>query len=508
MKKSFKYISILAGAAATAFSCNLDLEPFGYVHVEEGEPIIVTFTDLEDFRYGLLADYRSLHGGIYDIIDDVMTDGFNASADFGNNYGGIHRLDDSYNTGDDYITSYWQGHYVAINDYNVLLDALYDEKNVPEGAKDYARMTQGEAFFFRADAYLNLARRFGVEYDKSTCNTDLCVPIVLHHDLEGRPARNTVAEVYQQIHDDLDSARVLLKDIPGEIRSAYPTEDAVTALRARYYLDIEDYYHADSCATAVINSSAGYALSKTANEMTAEFRQDSGSEPILQMAGSTSELPSSKGLYTNMSSTPDDGVVFGSLFLPSGKLFSLYSPEDLRRDNWFTNTQYPSRISGTIYKGSFYTFIKYMGNPSLYSGRVPNACQMTKPFTISEMYLIAAEARLLDGNAPKAKSVLNSLQQARKADPTAATLVNIKNEWFKEMAGQGQRFVCLKRWHDGFNGREGQSGAVNSNVLSTGDNYTGKVLEKNSHYWNWPIPASEITVNPNLLQNEGYTIDK
>ena len=44
----------------------------------------------------------------------------------------------------------------------------------------------------------------------------------------------------------------------------------------------------------------------------------------------------------------------------------------------------------------------------------------------------------------------------RGAQTTGASIDEIGDEWFREMVGEGQRFLFLKRNHMGFNGRPAQ----------------------------------------------------
>lgn len=506
MRKIFTYMISAGASVALLASCNLELLPTDAIVFEEGSRIIATSQDLQAFELKIMANYRAVHGGMYNIIEDVMTDQFNASADFGNNYGGVHRTDDSFGSSDDYIDAYWGNHYIVIKDYNVLIDALYEEQNIPEGYAAYCRMVQGEAYFCRAEAYLNLVRHFGKDYDPSDTQS-LGVPLVLHYDLYALPARNTVHEVYDQIKADLDSAAVLLAGEAGELGAMYPTIDAVNALYARYYLDVEDYENAIAAADAVIGTGK-YALAKDSKEMDAEYKDDAGSEAIMQMYGSKAELPNSASVYTSMfkSSIPEYGVCSRALFLPTKKLVDAYDAGDLRKACWFATTNFYTEVNGSYYRGKFATFVKFIGNSLLYDGVVPNGCQMTKPYKISEMYLIKAEAQAQLGNVPGARATLGIIQTARGAAKTGGTLEDVQLEWFRETPGEGFRLSCLKRWHVGFEAREGQTGALNVHALMTGTYYTERAMAADDYHFVWPVPAGEIRLNPNLEQNDNYGI--
>lgn len=497
MKKTLGYILTLLVAA----SCNLEQFPTNAVVYEEGARIIATREDLLAFEAGIMNFYRAVHGGGMNVAEDVMFDAFNASSGFGNNYGSVHRLDDSFTTSDSYVESYWSNHYIVIKNYNVLIDALDQEQNVPSGSEDLAKLVQGEAYFYRAEAYLNLVRHFSPDYDPDV-DSEYGVPVVLHYSLDERPARKSVHEVYTQIKKDLDSAAVRLAKVEGQLQSDYPTIDAVNALYARYYLDIEDFESAAASADAVISTNT-YALSKDAAAFKAEFVDDSGSEAIMQLYGSKAELPNSITAYTGLYSSLDHGVAARPLFIPTKKLVDAYGTSDLRKA-WLSTTDYYCDINGNYYLGDFSIFVKYLGNPALYSN-IPNGAQMEKPYMISEMYLIKAEAQARSNKIPAAKTTLNALQTLRGATTTTGTLKNVQNEWFRETVGDGMRLSCLKRWHIGHDAREGQPGALNVNALMTGEPYNLRSLAEDDYHLIWPAPASQIRLNSNLTQYPAYT---
>lgn len=505
MKKIATYLLTLA----VAVSCNLHLEPTDAIVYEEGGKVIATTEELVGFEAGILSNYRAVHGGMYATIEELMLDGFNASSGFGNNYGSVHRTDDSYTSSDGYIESYWTNHYVVIKNYNVFIDALADKINIPEGYEDVARFFQGEAYFFRAEAYLNLVRHFGPDFDPADTQA-LGVPLVLHYDLNELPARKTVHEVYTQIKADLDSAAVRFADATLNRGDDYPSptvlNDALNALYARYYLDIEDFENAAAKAEEVIKTKR-YSLSKSVSALKSEFVDDSGTEAIMMLYGNmNSELPNGISVYTNMFSSKDNGICSRAMFLPTKKLVDSYSSSDIRRQSWFSSTDFYTEVNGAYYRGNFYTFVKYMGNPALYT-TIPNGVQKAKPYLISEMYLIQAEALARSGRTLAARTVLQELQTARNATKTGGSVEDVQAEWFRETVGEGFRLSCLKRWGKGFDGREGQTGALSVNAIMTGTYYDGRTIGDNEMYLlTWPIPAGQIKLNRNLEQNPGYSI--
>ena len=482
-------------------SCNLELAPTTSIVYDDETPLFQSEEDIESFMLGVLASYRALCSGSFDQSSDVMTDYFNATMGFGNNYGSVHRADATFTPSDEYVESLWSSNYSAIKNYNI---AIEQADLVSEELEASAQVLKGIALFCRASAYLTLTRHFGLVYNPDTADSDLSVPLVLTYDQEAKPVRATVAEVYDQILWDLEDAESYLKDVPGVVASAMPTVDAVKAVLARYYLDVQDYAKAVSYANEVIDSPAGYLLSADAAQFEAEFSYDSGSEPIVQMYASKSEGTIAKTLYTSVSNDAKVGKYFSPYFLPSANLLNAYDPSDIRYKAWFNKSMYPVFMNGSYYD-NVYVFVKYIGNPYLYSGSIETGAHAAKPLRISEMFLIAAEAYAMQNNAAKAKSTLNTLQKARGAALTDGSLASVKKEWYKEMVGDGHYFVCVKRWGDGFAKRPIQAGA--QSICMTGPAYEERTVDADSRIFNWPIPSYEIKITPELEQNPDYSVE-
>lgn len=501
MKNILKYF-IVGGAAVTMLSsCDLNLLPTTSIAYEEGSELFLTENDVTAFQNGVMASYRALQYGVYTQTTEVQCDGFNATIDYGNNYGAVHRCDNSFTPGEYDTEDMWRDNYTAIKNYNI---AIANADNVKDELKASASVLKGIALFCRASSYLTLTRHFGNAYNPSSAATDLSVPLVLKYDQLEKPARATVKAVYDQIIADLEEAETLLANVPGQVRSQLPTVDAVRALKARYYLDTQDYTNAAEAAESVISSAAGYKLASTPEEMVAEYTNDTGTEPIVQLYASIAEGARGNTIFTQVGNDDKVGKYFSPYFIPSSLLVNAYDASDLRFTNWFTNSLYPVRMSGSYYEG-VYVFTKYLDNPALHSGTMETGAHAAKPLLIGEMYLIAAEAYAKAGNASAAQNVLNQLQAARKAVNTTGTMENIKKEWFRETVGEGLRLASIKRWGDGLAVRTEQSGV--ENLIMTGEYYNQRSLSADSHFLNWPVPSYEIKLNESLVQNPGYTAE-
>lgn len=521
MNKLYKLFAI-AAALVSVSACNLDLFPFAQVVIDENAPLIQTAQDIDSYRGANYLYFRSVLGGTNYAADDLMCDAFNATIGFGNNWGAVHRADDSFTSGDSDVLSFWASHYSAINKYNLVIADV--EKCTDENLKDAVIELAGEAKFLRAFSYLALARRFGNYYDPATAATDLCVPLVLVYDQTARPARNTVAEVYEQIKKDLDDAYDVLGSVSYDdvlkmqqaagtdnalVGAYYAHADAVKALYANYYLDVRDYDLAFQYADEIIQSGT-YPLATTEADFRGIYSSDNGKEAIMMCFGSKTEGVNSLSLYTSYNSDGNSptGDAYRPYFIPSQKLVSAYANTDFRRKNWFDQCHaIPFADGGGRYiNDKFFIFTKYAGNPSFSSANVPDGRVMPVVYSIAEMYLVAAEAGLnATGKKMAALAHLNTLQNARKG--TASAMINAKevhDEWFRETVGEGKRMECLKRWNEGCDVRTPQAGALAEAVVMEGAAYGSRALAAGDHCFVWPIPAYEMKINSHLVQNPGY----
>ena len=139
---------------------------------------------------------------------------------------------------------------------------------------------------------------------------------------------------------------------------------------------------------------------------------------------------------------------------------------------------------------------------------------MIKPFRLSELYLIAAEAAATLGdanNVTKANRYLNDLRSKRIAGYENVSLSGskltqeIRTERLKELLGEGFRLSDLRRWNLGFtrNGTYSVNPDVEDIFVVSGKDIS---YQAGDYRFVWPIPATEIQSNPQLQgqQNSGY----
>ncbi len=348
------------------------------------------------------------------------------------------------NNGD--VTALWVDAYETINSANNVITAI---DVVLPSDQDQVR---GEALALRAWCHFELTRMFGKQYDPATSSTDLAVPIILIPTLATgdnvETVRNTVEENYTQIIADLTLAESLLPEKNDE----YINKFTAAALLARVYLQMENYAAARDAADRVIASN-DYELSATYAE---SFNQDDNTDEDI-FATQISELDGSNVMNTYFSINDFGGRADVEI---EPEHLALYDPADLRLGLFYED-------GGVTYTGKFNS---EFGNLSV--------------IRIAEMYLIRAECNVRLGTAVGASPEDDyNMTHTRAGLPAEAsvTLDDVLLERRLELAFEGFKIHDIKRLH-------GMVGTMN---------YDDNKLV-------YPIPQSEIEINPELEQNPGY----
>lgn len=506
MKKIF---AALLMAGSLFVSCDMDKTPYGSL---DDQTAIQTLNDCLRFRNGLYTSMRSITAGAWINYQEIQMDIFQGVIGNGNQVGLLST--GTLLSSDQDVESMWSNMYSIINSANYIIEKMEnlsatadfsDEQKVELARYD------GEARFVRAYCYYWLADHFCQAYSASNAQTEAAgIPLVtVYHPTADRatyPGRSTQEETYGLIADDLDAAYTAIKAYENagnapEQNSAYISSYAVLALQARVALLKGDYATALSKAETVINSGV-YALTSI-EDYAALWSEDEGTEVIFRPFMSTSELGSSTGGSYFLSDNEES-----AWYIPAYNMLTLYGEGDIRFDTFFTVYR---NLKANGLEVTAYVFNKYPGNESLKTGVQRNFVNMNKPFRLSELYLIAAEAAAASNDATKANKYLNDLRAQRiegyeRETLSAATLTQaIRTERLKELIGEGFRLSDLRRWNQGFT-RDG-SYPVNSEVedifVVAGKNVS---YQAGDYRFVWPIPATEIQSNPQLdgQQNPGY----
>ena len=375
----------------------------------------------------------------------------------------------------------WTEAYDLIARVNNVINALdgFEEIDVTQAQIDNL---VGEAKFLRALAYHDLVRMYAQPYSQAP--NSLGVPVVLETE-NGQPARNTVAEVYQQIVADLTDAETKLSadnNHGGNDPKAWATKDAVKALFARVYLYMEDWQKAADYASEIINNE-DYSLytadqysvySSGENEDGVWGSLTSGDEDIFMVYGS--EGNSSHGNWDVISYIMNPGG-YGDVGA-SGDVLDLYEEGDVRGELFTNSTNFPN---------DFWT-LKYPGKDGNLREDNINVLRL------SEMYLIRAEAILNGASISGVSAVddMNAIRENRGASElSTVTLNTVYDERRRELCFEGHQLFDLARTGRGLE-RNDYDGSLNQNIPFP------------DHRWAMPIPQTEMDANENMEQNPGY----
>ena len=479
MKKSIFLFIIIAIIVASLSSCEDFLDPEMKTAIPE-EDALKSFTEVNNVLMGAYNGLLSTeyYGRGFIVVPDLLADNTKITTANSNRYVGEQTNQDGAHI------AIWALAYDVIAKANVVISKI---PGLTEATASQKASAKGQAFFLRALAYHDLARSYAREKDVLVNNFDLCVPLVLKPfsgrvDNETFPVRNTVTEVYAQINRDLDSSAVAFKkEMTGFPNQA--TTAAAWALKARVNLYERNYSVAIACADSALKY-ANKPLVTAANYSTI-FSRDM--ESIFSLRVTTTEtkgFDSPQSLHVR--TRPD-----GTIGMSNG---SGYGDITARTDTWnqFETGDVRKALIQTETKSGQIVFwsLKYIG----YGGSF--GCDNSIILRTSEMYLIKAEAyamRNQAGDETLAQGAMNAIRTNRgltAITPTGLALMNaIAKENRLEFLYEGHRFFDMKR-----RGIDITKGLPSEGTTLPYSDY--RVVAR--------IPISEMSANPNIIQNPGY----
>ena len=383
-------------------------------------------------------------------------------------------------------SSMWSLGYVAIAACNNVIDNL-EGKNVGGVSQQDLDNLKAECLFIRAFCHFDMVTLFALPYTYVAKNQATLsdkqkagVPYVYHTDPKGVPARDPVLKVYQNVVDDLLAAEQAID--PSYVRAgvadpkATVTLEAIQALLSRVYLYMGKWQESADYATKVINSKK-FSIYK-AEDYTKVWNQTTGGSEVIfenyiDMTNYSNENPS-------YMCYPDGA--YGDC-IASLALYNSYADGDVRKEMYTQDKDETAGLWWTLkYKG------KGMGTPD---------CNNTVILRLSEMYLNRAEAILNGAKIPGVTTLgdINEIVTNRGLAAYAAAGPDVvRSERRKELAWEGHYFFDMARWNL----------AINRDLCYAMDpTYQNVPFPGNK--WALPIPKREMEVNPNLIQNEGYT---
>jgi hypothetical protein len=393
----------------------------------------------------------------------------------------------------DFDNTIWGHPYRVVRHVNSILSFIDDIE--AEGTEITEKESiKGQALFIRALAHFDLCRMFGNAYSHDN-GASLGVPIVAEVlSPDAKLERNTVAEVYAQVLADLNAAIPLLPDNDSYSRI---NVWAAKTLLARVYLYMENNAMAYSTAVDIIDNGPFSLIDRA--DYVDSWSEEGTSESILSIMNSVADNTGLSGIG-NLS----DPKGYGQ-FVASQDLMDLIAsdPADIRVELLYIDSK-----SDHANPATWGRVLKYPGlgnTKAVIKDFWENGVALPVAATISsvpvlrlsEVYLIAAEAAVKDGDVANAEKYLNAIVERANPAATVATdgvnLDRILTERRKELMAEGHRFFDLIR-----NERD----IVRSMSVRVFDpNGTPLFIGWQDYRILFPIPIDEINANPNITQN-------
>ncbi len=478
--------SMLILACSSCGDSWLNLEPSTYAQTDE------TINVLSDVNYALNGIYSTMQDA-YAYSGRLVYYG-DAAGDDMQAYSSTKRTGSAYLlsfTKDNAQSTYWSYPYTMITECNSILAQIDDIETVETDLRDYYK---GQAYALRGMFLFDLTRIYGYPYKKNAGSSLGAVIVNEVLDKDAKPSRNTVAECYNAIISDLETAINLMDNSEGNgYHKGHINRWGVMSLLSRVYLYHGDDQKALDMAKAAIEGAegAGYSLWTTDEYATAwsnDYSSSSKGEVLFEIVNTTDDSPGKEALGYLLHPDGYKDICLTSSFYE----MLMEDPDDVRLDLLVFSS-----------KRAFVYKYQPQEDEIIQDANIPL-------LRLSETYLNAAEAAVKVGNNDDAvkylDAIVNRANPANTVQGTTVTLDRVMTERRKELVGEGHRLYDALR--DGGYVDRHESSASFSEISST----SHLTMDSDKMYFNWdyfrcvlPIPADEIDANPNITQNPSYS---
>ena len=383
-------------------------------------------------------------------------------------------------------------------------DERLDERGFSDTDKEMIRMYRNEARFLRSLSYFHAMDLFGN------------VPFVTEEDRVGafQPERITRTDLFNYVESELvDLSNVL--SAAGTVDYGRATREAAKTLLAKVYLNAEVYSGTnryDDCRNyceQIVNSGA-FQLDMDYQHLFLADNQNSSEVifPVVydglyaQTWGGTTYLVC--GALGGSMNAADYGVNGKWGGLRSTSAFVNKFP-DTTEDSRFLFYRDGQELEitnlGTFTQG--YAYPKYknvtsVGDVGSNNGTSAHVDIDFPMFRLADVYLMLAESAYRNGDQGTALNYVNMLRERAYGNSnnnmSSINLDDILDERSRELAWEGSRRTDLIRF--------GKFTSGDYVWPFKGGDVSG--VGTSSHLELYPIPTSDLILNPNLTQNPGY----
>ena len=422
MNNLYKF-SILMFIAVFTFSCddNLEIDPEQSI---DGSQALNSEQNIAALLLGVYeeAGQGVSFGGDIQIMADLLGASDQISW-FGTFLAPRQLIQKSLLVDNTFVRDTWFNNYETINQTNLIIDNL----DVITSSDAYRAQIEGEAKFLRALSYFELVRLWGLPYEAGTTNSQPGVPLrLIGYEDYSQPLpteRASVEEIYAQVLSDLEDAYT---NLPAS-NDIFADRYAAQALRARVYLQMQNYAAARDAANDVIENS-GASLTGSFSDA---FNNDADSSEDLFDFQVTNQTGDSD-LITFYASQ-DNGGRGGDIVL-NPAYFALFPDADDERANFTYIGDYGDNLTGK------------------YTNQFANIAI----FRLAEMYLIRAEGNIMEntavGQTPAEDVNLLRLRAGAETVSAPLTQEDILLERQLELAFEGFLLHDLKRTQNDVDG--------------------------------------------------------
>ncbi|MEJ4088759.1 RagB/SusD family nutrient uptake outer membrane protein [Galbibacter orientalis] len=429
------------------------------------------------------------------------------------------------NAGSTTVENFWYQRYHFIASCNSIINEVAEGEFVID---EEMNNILAQAHAYRAWAYHQLIMTYAKGYLVGSPDTDPGVPLLLATEAPytSQP-RSTVAVIYQQIADDINTSIGYFKNASAAANKSHISINAAYGIKARIALSKGAWKEAADAAALARN---GYSLIDEAAWKTG-FNTTDLSEVIWGGRVIDAETNYFQSYFYYICSTFNGSQNRSNPKLISSELYNQIPATDYRADAWLPLAPNTNSGASNDQGGSYETDPNYDNDDDFWdawediittygmtTGHNTHPYMNVKflqknPGTTdpddviymrsSEMVLIEAEAKAMLGDISGAQNALAILGEKRDSafDKTAfetkeSLMEQIKFQRRVELWAEGFSFHDNIRWDEGLD----QSNSGAAEVLY--QNGFMQAKPSVNPKWIWKIPQAEIDANPNLTEDD------